>query len=212
MAPSKLTIYTDGACQPNPGPCGCGVVLLDKDENIVGLISEYLGVGTNNVGELTGILRALMRAKEMGITDVKLYTDSEVCLKLLRKKKTKVPRLQPILEACVAVMEGMNMDAEWVKGHDGAKWNELADRLANASLAFLDVDKTLREVAADVPTQKQFAVEKEKEDVGVLHLKCPFAEKDEAKQMGARWDASAKKWTVKDTPANRERFSKWLQK
>ena len=81
----QLTIYTDGACQPNPGPCGCGVVLLGEQEKIIGLISEYLGEGTNNLGELTGILRGVRRAKELGYQKVTIYTDSEVCLKILLK-------------------------------------------------------------------------------------------------------------------------------
>jgi ribonuclease HI len=204
----SLTIYTDGACQPNPGPCGCGVVILDENEEIVCLVSEYIGHGTNNVGELTGILRALTRAKELGVADVKLYTDSEVCLKLLRKKSTKVMRLQHILERCLVVMEGMTVNAEWVKGHDGVKWNELADRLANASLAFLNVEATLMDVKLDAQSPSSWPI---KTSDAVLHLNCPFAQKDEAKQMGARWDSTSKKWTVKDTPDNRARFSKWLQ-
>jgi hypothetical protein len=42
----------------------------------------------------------------------------------------------------------------------------------------------------------------------VLYLKVPFAEKDEAKALGARWDAAKKKWYV---PAGKdpELFSQW---
>ncbi|MES2898656.1 MAG: DUF5710 domain-containing protein [Pseudomonadota bacterium] len=40
-------------------------------------------------------------------------------------------------------------------------------------------------------------------------LVVPFAEKDEAKRLGARWDAAAKKWYV---PPDKERelFKRWL--
>lgn len=199
-----ITIYTDGISKPNPGECGCGVVLLDKDERIIGVISEYLGVGTNNVAELTGILRAISRAKEMGETEVLLYTDSEVCIKLLTKKKTSVTRLQPILSRCLEVMEGMNVRIEWVKGHDNNKWNEVADRLANASLMLMETDKLLKDIPPD--TKKEDI----QMDTSVLYLKCPFSEKDEVKKLGARWNADAKKWTVKDIPANHALFSKWL--
>jgi hypothetical protein len=40
-------------------------------------------------------------------------------------------------------------------------------------------------------------------------LKVPFAEKDEAKQLGARWDAKKKKWYA-PLGADLARFSRWL--
>lgn len=42
-----------------------------------------------------------------------------------------------------------------------------------------------------------------------LYLNVPFAEKDEAKAFGARWDAEKKKWYVKDSP-NYHKFQKWI--
>lgn len=43
----------------------------------------------------------------------------------------------------------------------------------------------------------------------IAYLRVPFNEKDEAKKLGARWDASAKKWYV---PAGvpLDGFAKWL--
>ncbi|MDT4289096.1 DUF5710 domain-containing protein [Methylomonas sp. MO1] len=40
------------------------------------------------------------------------------------------------------------------------------------------------------------------------YLNVPYAEKDAAKALGARWDAAAKKWYV---PANKDMalFAKW---
>ena len=41
------------------------------------------------------------------------------------------------------------------------------------------------------------------------YLNCPFAEKDQAKALGARWDKNLKQWYV---PADiaLEPFKKWL--
>jgi hypothetical protein len=41
-----------------------------------------------------------------------------------------------------------------------------------------------------------------------FNLKVPFAEKDAAKQLGARWDAANKLWYVEDK-ADMSPFSKW---
>ena len=40
------------------------------------------------------------------------------------------------------------------------------------------------------------------------NLKVPFAEKEEAKKLGARWDAARKIWYVEDK-ADMAPFSKW---
>ncbi|MEI6145674.1 MAG: DUF5710 domain-containing protein [Methylococcales bacterium] len=41
-----------------------------------------------------------------------------------------------------------------------------------------------------------------------IHLNVPFAQKDEAKALGARWDAALKKWYItNDKDLNL--FSKW---
>ena len=41
------------------------------------------------------------------------------------------------------------------------------------------------------------------------YLNCPFAEKDEAKALGARWDAQKKKWYVQDVQ-DLAPFERWL--
>ena len=46
---------------------------------------------------------------------------------------------------------------------------------------------------------------------GVFYLVVPFAEKDEAKSMGARWDAAARKWYI-PSDKDRESFKRWLPK
>jgi Domain of unknown function (DUF5710) len=43
-----------------------------------------------------------------------------------------------------------------------------------------------------------------------LYLNVPFSEKDDAKQLGARWDASVKKWYVADHLTSSS-FSRWTE-
>lgn len=53
----RLVIYTDGACSPNPGIGGYGVLFVTD------LGDEFIGGGalqsTNNIMELTAVIRAL---------------------------------------------------------------------------------------------------------------------------------------------------------
>lgn len=41
-----------------------------------------------------------------------------------------------------------------------------------------------------------------------FYLDCPYAEKDEAKALGARWDHTARKWYVPDD-VDKNLFTQW---
>ena len=44
-----------------------------------------------------------------------------------------------------------------------------------------------------------------------INLNCPYSEKDQAKSLGARWDASRKTWYIVDVE-DLSPFLKWLPK
>ena len=132
-AGDAIIIYTDGACHGNPGPMGIGIVLLDRGERRE--VSEYLGEGTNNIAELTAILRALelVPVSERG-RPVLIHSDSAYALGLLSKGwKAKKN---------VELVEGMRRLASFfphlrtikVAGHAGVSENERCDQLANAAV------------------------------------------------------------------------------
>ena len=44
-----------------------------------------------------------------------------------------------------------------------------------------------------------------------FYIACPFADKDDAKSLGARWDVDARKWYVPND-VDRNLFKKWFEK
>lgn len=124
-----ITIYTDGACSGNPGPAGIGVVIERPDETLE--IGEFIGSGTNNIAELSAILRALDElAEEERERQVHLYTDSGWSLGVLIggwKAKANLDLIEKIQEH-VKVMPKLELLK--IKGHAGLEGNEEADRLA----------------------------------------------------------------------------------
>lgn len=213
---SLYTLYTDGACSNNPGPCGAGAVMLGEMNTIAWTYSEYLGPsGTNNIGECTAILRGLTRAKEMNVTNLRIYSDSELCVELIKgKKKAKKEHLIVLLDKCKDAMEGMSVDIQWVKGHAGIHWNEYADRLANQALeagrgTIIVTDKSPKMEVSEMDEKHSFKKPYDN-NKSKLILNCPFNEKDEVKKLGARWNADMKKWTIIDSVENREKFAKWI--
>jgi ribonuclease HI len=124
---NELLVYADGACSGNPGPAGVGAVALWADQ--ARELSEYIGEATNNIAELTGILRAVELAHEVG-RPLRLYTDSQYSIGVLTKgwkvkaNKELVAKVREALEA--------HPDARLfhVRGHQGVRLNEHADELA----------------------------------------------------------------------------------
>lgn len=128
-APSgeEILAYCDGACSGNPGPAGLGAVLLYDDTRET--LSEFLGKGTNNIAELTAILRVAERAAPLK-RPLRIYTDSSYSIGLLTKgwKPKKNQELVAELKAAIAQVE--DWEIFHVKGHAGHALNELADTLA----------------------------------------------------------------------------------
>lgn len=125
-----IIVYTDGACTGNPGPAGLGVVILDGGKRRE--LSEYLGVGTNNIAELMAIVRALEETPRD--RTVVIHADSSYALGLLGKG-WKAKANQEIVERMRKLAKDFK-DLRLVKvaGHAGVSENERADELARAAV------------------------------------------------------------------------------
>jgi ribonuclease HI len=123
----ELLAYADGACSGNPGPAGVGVVALWADQRRE--LSEYIGEATNNIAELTGILRAAELAQELG-RPLRLYTDSSYSIGVLTQG-WKAKANKELVAAVRGALEAQP-DAKLfhVRGHQGVRLNEHADELA----------------------------------------------------------------------------------
>ena len=126
-----IIVYTDGACSGNPGPAGIGVVILDGGKRRE--LSEYLGVGTNNIAELMAIVRALEEVPHE--RTIVLHADSSYALGLLGKG-WKAKANQELVERMRGLAKGFR-DLRLVKvdGHAGVPENERADELARGAIS-----------------------------------------------------------------------------
>lgn len=124
-----IVIYTDGACSGNPGPAGIGVLVERPDQTIE--ISEFLGSGTNNIAELTAILRALRTLRpEDSERAIHLYTDSGWSLGVLVGGWKAKANLELLDEIKAEIEKYPRLELLKVRGHAGHAGNEEADRLA----------------------------------------------------------------------------------
>jgi ribonuclease HI len=133
-AADSIIIYTDGACHGNPGPMGIGAVIIDRGQRRE--LSEYLGEGTNNIAELTAILRALEEVPDSERSrPVLVHTDSAYALGLLSlgwKPKMNVELVGSLRRLASSFSQLRTIK---VAGHAGVPENERCDQLANAAIA-----------------------------------------------------------------------------
>ena len=126
------TVYADGACSGNPGPAGLGIVLLapDGETRLEGY--EYLGTATNNVAELTAILRAaeIVPAGQMAI----VHTDSQYSIGVLTKGWKAKANQELVAKVKAALAPRRGWQIRYVPGHAGVPLNERADELARESV------------------------------------------------------------------------------
>jgi len=134
-APGTIHVWTDGACSGNPGPMGIGIVVVaDRERAERG---EYLGVGTNNIAELTAISRGLDLAAELApdrTRPIRIYSDSSYALGLLGKgwKAKANQELVASLREQLATFPHAKLVK--VAGHAGVDNNERCDQLARQAI------------------------------------------------------------------------------
>ncbi len=127
----KVVAYTDGACSGNPGPAGSGVVLLAGDERIE--ISEYLGRATNNVAELTAVLRALEHVHNN--CELLIHTDSKYTIGVVQKGWKAKANAELVGQLRAALKRHPLAKLSYVPGHAGVALNERADELARQAVS-----------------------------------------------------------------------------
>jgi ribonuclease HI len=123
--------FTDGACSGNPGPAGAGVVIVSPDGKASeGL--EYLGEATNNVAELTAILRALEWIPPAA-NNIVVHTDSQYAIGVLQKG-WRAKANQELVLRTKKLIETREVRLVYVPGHQGVPLNERADSLAREAI------------------------------------------------------------------------------
>lgn len=129
--------YTDGSCRGNPGPAGAGVSLRLADGRRADA-SRALGLGTNNIGELTAIGMALELLDEAGIpatAHVAILSDSSYANGVLCQGWKAKANVELITGLRAALKRRPGAVVHWVAGHTGLEGNEAADTLANAGVS-----------------------------------------------------------------------------
>jgi len=139
----KSGVFTDGSCEGNPGPGGWGFVWVENDR-IVKQGSGTSPATTNNRMELQALIEAYKTLP--ADAELTVYSDSQLCVNTVnewaagwekrgwKRKGGEIKNLELVRELYALAGEHPKVKLVWIRAHDGSRWNEYADALANAHM------------------------------------------------------------------------------
>jgi ribonuclease HI len=192
-------VYTDGACSSNGSTnaeAGIGIYFGPTDPRNVSL--RVQGKQTNNTAELGAIihLHSIIKSDIQKGKKIAIVSDSEYAIRCVTSYGEKlcqsnwqkdVPNKEMVKQAYTLYKDHPNVKFVHVMAHtDGTDIHSLgndgADKLANQAIGL--------EQCPYNDTR--------------IFLQVPFAQKDIAKAMGARWEPSKKLWyTSQNNPSRK---------
>jgi len=144
----QVDVYTDGGCDPNPGPGGWGAIIRWSDREWV--LSGNDPATTNNRMELYAAAAALALLEGLlGRCQVNLHTDSQYLRQGItewingwirrgwRTSDKQPVKNQDLWRLLHRLTQAHDVSWHWLKGHTGHPFNERADRLATEALRAL---------------------------------------------------------------------------
>ena len=127
-----VRLFTDGGARGNPGPAASAYVIEADDGTVLAAHGETIGVATNNVAEYRALVAGLERARDLGLDELEVVSDSELLVKQMRGEyRVKNRALQDLfLDASHHARKIRRVTYTAVR----REHNELADRLVNEAL------------------------------------------------------------------------------
>jgi len=198
---NNLYVYTDGACINNGSKdARASIGIFFSKDNPNNVSRELIGKDlTNNIAELTAIIEAILIIKSLKIPNKIIITDSNYAILCATtygdklelkewkvKEGKKIPNLDLIKEL-YKLTKKYDIKYQHIKAHTGKKdkhslGNYYADLFANKAIN--NNEKPI------ISTQR-------------IYLKVKYADKDDAKSKGARWDADKKSWYIYEDNSNK---------
>lgn len=129
----KAKLYTDGGSRGNPGPSASAYILETIDGMVIDVNSRYIAhEETNNVAEYTAMIMGLIAARRHGVTELFVFSDSELMVRQLqgvyKVKDDKLKELAGMAFTAMSFFDFIEFTA--IKRED----NTTADQLVNQVL------------------------------------------------------------------------------
>lgn len=130
----KYLLYTDGSCDNLSAyrEGGYAYVILDQKKNIIKSFAKGTLNTTNNIMELMAIIEGCKAIPEDN-AEVVICSDSQYALNVLSGKWTAHVN-RALIDEHKINKKRLRLQYNWIKGHCGNKFNDMADLLAETEL------------------------------------------------------------------------------
>ncbi len=125
MQNNHIVIHTDGACKGNPGRGGWGAVIEQNGGQLQ--LSGGEPQTTNNRMEMTAVIKGLEAVDPSA--KVLISSDSTYVVNTMTKGWKRKAN-HDLWDQLDSLVRSRDVSWRWVRGHNGDRGNELADKLA----------------------------------------------------------------------------------
>jgi ribonuclease H / adenosylcobalamin/alpha-ribazole phosphatase len=137
--PMNATLRFDGGHRRGIEAAAYGFTLKDTEGNVLAEESLAFAYTTHNVAEYRGMIAGLLRAAEIGVTDLQVWGDSRVVIcQMTGEYRAKAEHLAALRDEAHRVALSMRVRYEW----NGRVKNAEADALVNRALDGHDLNPT----------------------------------------------------------------------
>jgi ribonuclease HI len=130
---TEYTMFFDGCSKNNPGEAGIGVVVYNSNYEEIAIVSQSIGIRSNNEAEYIALIEGLKTLVIRGIKSVTVFGDSQLVIKQVTKEyKVKSEKLIPLYNKTQELLKQF----EYIEfNHILRNKNKRADQLANIALS-----------------------------------------------------------------------------
>lgn len=133
----KAVAYIDGSSLQNPGYAAIAVRIYDESGQLLLSLCEPYGKQTNNYAEYLAYVRCLEEARQLGVTELCIFTDSELIAKQWSGEyRVHSENLKPLYEYTLEVRQVMEVEVRRIPTQ-GDERLKLTNRMAQEAAKFV---------------------------------------------------------------------------
>jgi ribonuclease HI len=127
----NATLRFDGGHRRGIGKAAYAFTLKDDEGNLLVLEAQAFGYTTHNVAEYRGMIAGLLRAAEIGVTDLQVWGDSRVVIEQMTgASQARAEHLVALRDEARRAASKMRVEYDWNRRDENAE----ADALVNLAL------------------------------------------------------------------------------
>jgi ribonuclease H / adenosylcobalamin/alpha-ribazole phosphatase len=135
----KATLRFDGGHRRSTDKAAYGFTLKDAEGNLLAHEAQAIGYTTHNVAEYRGMIAGLLRAAEIGVTDLQVWGDSRVVIyQMTGAYQARAEHLAALRDEARRAALKMSVEYGWNRRDENAE----ADALVNLALDGNDVKRS----------------------------------------------------------------------